>query len=214
MGRVAEAGDACAGGLSVDAGNAALRAVREEVAAKAAEQARRAEAEGARRREERRRAAALRAALEARGVRVRRTARPPDMGDARLEFVEDPEDPAGGTLSFPAVILYPAHLESDFIKAFSERESLMQHFGYVFPLPWDKEGEYSAGGVECFMETAAGGLVKVGKKVPLLKALSLDSVEVVDGVVRIYVVPRAKAAAWVGEFKAAKEKERARAASS
>ncbi|KAK7748624.1 HSP70/90 co-chaperone [Cytospora paraplurivora] len=213
VGKVEEADDACAGGLSVDADNAALRAVGREIVAKAEEQSRKVEAENRRRYEEHRRAAALQAALRARGVKVRRTARPPDMGDAKLEFLEDAEDEAGGTLSFPTVILYPTHLESDFIKAFNERESPMQHFGYVFPLPWDKEGEYSAGNVECFMETVTGGLVKVGKKVQLLKVLSLDSVEVVDGVVRIYVVPRAKAAAWVQEFKAAKEKEKARASS-
>jgi tetratricopeptide (TPR) repeat protein len=212
VGRVEEADDACAGGLSVDPDNAALRAVAREVVAKAEEQGRRIEAENRARLAERRRAAFLHAALRARGIKVRRSSRPPDMGDARLELVPDPEDPAS-TLSFPAVVLYPVHLESDFIKAFNEKESLMQHFGYVFPLPWDKEGEYSANNVECFMETMTGGLVKVGKKVQLVKVLCLDSVEVVDGVVRIFVVPKAKADAWVKEFKAAKEKEKARAAS-
>lgn len=108
--------------------------------------------------------------------------------------------------------MYPEHYQSDFIKAFSEKESLMQHFVHVFPLPWDKpgEGEYSANGVECFVETVTGGLVKVGKKVALLKVVTLDNVEVVDGVVRIFVVPKAKAEAWVARFKAAKAKEKAR----
>lgn len=212
VGRVEEADDACAGGLSVDADNAALRAVGREIVARAEEQSRKIEAENRARYAVQRRAAFLHAALKARGIKVRRSNRPPDMGDARLELVPDPED-AKSTLSFPTVILYPTHLESDFIKAFNEKEALMQHFGYVFPLPWDKEGEYSASNVECFMETMTGGLVKVGKKVQLGKVLCLDSVEVVDGVVKIFVVPKAKAETWVKEFKAAKEKEKAREAS-
>ncbi|KUI57441.1 Hsp70/Hsp90 co-chaperone cns1 [Cytospora mali] len=212
VGRVEEADDACAGGLSVDENNAALKAVARDVIAKAEEQTRKIEAENKAKYTQQRRAAFLYAALKARNIKVRKSNRPPDMGDAKLELVPDPED-AKSTLSFPTVILYPTHYESDFIKAFNEKESLMQHFGYVFPLPWDKEGEYSANNVECFMETMTGGLVKVGKKVALLKVLCLDNVEVVDGVVKIYVVPKAKAETWVKEFKAAKEKEKAKEAS-
>lgn len=212
VGRVQEASDACAGGLAVDGENGPLRAVAGEIEAKV-EAARKKAAEEARKKAEAAaREAALRKALESRNIRVRQSARPPDMGDASLELVEDGQGGEGGegqgTLTFPSVLLYPAHYESDFIKAFSERESLMQHFGYVFPLPWDREGEYSANGVECFMETTSGGLVRVGKKVALLKVLSMDNVEVVDGVVKIYVVPKAKAEGWVKEFKAAKEKEK------
>lgn len=214
VGRVAEAEAACAGGLAVDGSNGPLRVVAREIAAAAAAAARRVAEEERRRVEGARRGVALRRALEARGVVVRyQSAGRPDTGDARLELVEEDEGGGGGgggdgTLMFPAVLLYPAHYESDFIKAFSEKESLMQHFGYVFPLPWDKAGEYSANGVECFMETVTGGLVKVGKKVALLKVVSMDNVEVVDGVVRIYVIPKAKAEGWVAEFKAAKAKEK------
>lgn len=211
VGRVSEARDAVAGGLAADPGNGPLQGLRREVEAKAASEARRAAEEEARKEEAARAGWRLRMALEARGVRVRKSERPPDMGDAKLELVEGGEG-GEGTLNFPAVLLYPAHYESDFIKAFSEKENLMQHFGYVFPLPWDKAGEYSANGVECFMETVTGGLVKVGKKVALLKVVTLDNVEVVDGVVRIFVIPKAKAEAWVAEFKAAKAKEKAREA--
>ena len=58
------------------------------------------------------------------------------------------------------------------------------------------------------METAAGGLVKMGKKVPLLKMLASGRVEVVDQVVRLYVLPKAKAEAWVKDFKEKKALER------
>ncbi|KAJ4410007.1 HSP70/90 co-chaperone [Gnomoniopsis sp. IMI 355080] len=207
VGRVAEADEACAGGLAVDANNGPLRAIARDIVARAEAEARKAAEEERRKLEGARRGVNLRKALEARGIKVRKSALPPDTGDARMELVEDGSG-GEGTLTFPTVLLYPAHYESDFIKAFSEKENLMQHFGYVFPLPWDKAGEYSANGVECFMETVTGGLVKVGKKVSLLKVVSLDNVEVLDGVVKIYVIPKAKAEGWVAEFKAAKAKEK------
>lgn len=205
VGRIAEADEACAGGLAVDEGNGPLRAMAREVVAKAEAAASKAAAEERRTLEGARRGAALRRALETRGVKVRKSALPPDTGDARMELVEDGGE---GTLTFPVLLLYPVHYESDFIKAFSEKESLVQHFGYVFPVPWDKAGEYSANLVECFMETITGGLVKVGKKVALSKVVSMDNVEVVDGVVKIHVIPKAKAEGWVAEFKAAMAKEK------
>lgn len=213
VGRVEEADDACAGGLAVDESNGPLRAVARDIIARAEAARQKAAEEDGKRLEAARKEMRLRKALEARAIKVRQSARPPDMGDARLELLEGDGQQEGGTLTFPTVLLYPAHYESDFIKAFSERESLMQHFAYVFPLPWDREGEYSANGVECFMETTSGGLVRVGKKVTLLKVLAMDNVEVVDGVVKIYVVPKAKAEGWVKEFKAGKAKEKERAAS-
>lgn len=208
VGRIEEADDACAGGLAVDAENGPLKAVARDIIAKTQAEEKKAAEENRQKVEAAAKETLLRKALQDRGIKVRRSARPPEMGDAKLELVPDPENKTIGTLSFPTVLLYPVHYESDFIKAFNERESLMQHFGYVFPLPWDREGEYSANGVECFMETVSGGLVRVGKKVPLLKVLSMDSVEVVDGVVKIYMVPKAKAEGWVQEFKKAKEKEK------
>lgn len=208
VGRIQEADDACAGGLAVDSENGPLKAVARDIIAKAQAAEKKAAEENQAKIEAAAKEALLRKALQDRGIKVRKSARPPEMGDAKLELVPDPENKTIGTLSFPTVLLYPVHYESDFIKAFNEKESLMQHFGYVFPLPWDREGEYSANGVECFMETVSGGLVRVGKKVPLLKVLSMDTVEVVDGVVKIYTVPKAKAEGWVQEFKKAKAKEK------
>ena len=56
------------------------------------------------------------------------------------------------------------------------------------------------------METVTGGLIKVGKKLPLLQVLSGGKVEVVDELVRIIVVPRGKTAKFVEDFKARKGK--------
>jgi hypothetical protein len=128
------------------------------------------------------------------------------MEDARIQLVPDPADPTS-TLTFPTVLLYPLALESDFIKSFNETETLGSHLDYILPVPWDKV-LYTPKAVECYMETVAGGLVKVGRNVTLLKILTSANVEVVDEVVRIFVVPKSKAESWVQEFKRKKAAEK------
>ena len=55
------------------------------------------------------------------------------------------------------------------------------------------------------METKEGGLLKWGKKVPLLKVLSGGKVEVVDGIVRANLLPKARAEEWIQEMKKRKK---------
>ncbi|KAI8954086.1 TPR-like protein [Xylaria longipes] len=207
VGRIAEADDACARGLAIDPSNNPLKTVARDIIKKAEEASARQRREAERLAKEKRREMLIKAALRAREIRTRATAQPPEMEDAGVKLVPDPDDPASH-LAFPTVLLYPAHLKSDFIKAFNETDSLADHLRYVFPLPWDTEGAYTLAGVECYMETIAGGLIKLGKKVPLLKVLSGGKVEVVDEVVRIFVLPKAQAAGWVEEFKMKKAAEK------
>ena len=111
---------------------------------------------------------------------------------------------AASTLSIPAMLLYPLHHQTDLVKAFAEDESVGQHLTYVMPLPWDEESEYTPEGVECYIETIAGGLIKAGKKMALLRILASGKVEVVDGLLKFYVLPKQKAAAWIEDFKKTK----------
>ncbi|OIW31620.1 TPR-like protein, partial [Coniochaeta ligniaria NRRL 30616] len=206
LGKVEEAEDACVRGLAVDEGNVALKALAEQIATRAKEIEAKRKKEEERLARERREAMVLNAAIKGRGIRLRSTEKPPEMEDAKIRLVPDPVDPAS-SLTFPTVLLYPVHLESDFIKAFGEAESLEQHLRYVFPLPWDSKGVYTVNGVECYVETVVGGLAKIGRKVPLLKMLSGGNVEVVDELVKIFVVPRAQAEDWVKEHKAKRAAE-------
>jgi len=48
--------------------------------------------------------------------------------------------------------------------------------------------------------------MKVGKKVPLLKVLGGGKVEVLDSIVKINVVPKARAPEWIEEVKKRKGK--------
>lgn len=204
VGRLEEADDACAHGLAVDAKNNALRTVAADIAAakEKAEAKRRAEEE--RRARERRKEATLKAALAARNIRVRSTGAEPEMGDARVKLEPDEEDPHS-SLVVPVVILYPLELESDFITVFGEAESIGEHLDYILPPPWDGKGEYAAvDRVECFVEKMGGGLVKWGKRVPLLKLLGTGNVEIVDNVFKVFVLPKEKAVAWVEDYKSKK----------
>lgn len=130
---------------------------------------------------------------------TRKTDAAPDLEDAAVKL-ENPLDPSS-EISFPTILLYPVHSQSDFVKAFLEKEAIGEHLDYIFPLPWDDQGEYTPDGVEAYMETVSGGLIKAGKKMRLGKILGSGKVEVVDGLVRINILPKEKAAGWVEEFK-------------
>jgi hypothetical protein len=202
--KLAEAADACDRGLTLDPNNAPLKVLKTKVSKRreyveSVERARRErEAKTASER------ATLQLALKSRNILTRKTDVQPDLEDAEIKL-ENPLDPSS-TLTFPVIILYPAHSQSDFVKAFSEKERLGEHLEYIFPLPWDEHREYAIDNVEAYMETSAGGLIKVGKKMTLGKVLGSGKPEVVDGLATISVVPKDRAADWIAEFKKRKGK--------
>jgi hypothetical protein len=197
--KIPEAEDACARGLEVEGSNTALKTLQGKI------QKRKQHIEEVQRRRHEREArvtaekANLAVALKTRGIKTRTTDKAPDTEDAVLRL-ENPLEPKS-TLVVPVLFLYPLHAQSDFIKAFEEGQTLNDHLSYILPLPWDETHEYTAD-VECYIETTNGGLIKAGKKLPLLKILSSGKVEIVDGLLKVYVVPKAKASAWIQEFKA------------
>ncbi|EOA84879.1 uncharacterized protein SETTUDRAFT_137046 [Exserohilum turcica Et28A] len=204
LNKLDEAAWACDRGLALDASNAPLQALKTKIETRkkyieSVDKARRErEAKAASER------ATLQLALKSRNMLTRSTEKPPDLEDATLKL-ENSMDPSS-TLTFPVILLYPIDSQSDFIKAFSEREKLDQHLDYIFPLPWDHKHEYTLDNVEAYMETKVGGLIKVGKKMSLGKVLGSGKPEIVDGLVTISVVPKDKAAGWIDEFKKRKGK--------
>ncbi|KAJ4303727.1 HSP70/90 co-chaperone [Kalmusia sp. IMI 367209] len=197
--KIPEASDACTRGLALDASNAPLKGLQTKISTRktyldSVEKARKErEAKAASER------ATLALALKSRGIKARKTDQAPDLEDASIKL-ENALDPSS-ILSLPVLLLYPTHSQSDFIKAFCETDTLSQHLEYIFPLPWDTQQEFTLNDVEAYMETIAGGLIKMGKKMTLGKVLGSGKCEVVDGLVRISVIPKAKAADWIDEFK-------------
>lgn len=194
------AADACEHVLTIDATNAASKALNVKISARRDQLAQQARIREERLQRERAEAFTLKQALKARGIATRMTAKAPDDAEDAKLALENPMDPSSD-LSVPTLLLYPTAAQSDLIKAFHEGETLLDHLGYILPCPWDKEGEFTVTDVECYMDTVAGGLIKVGKKLPLLKLLSGGKVEIVDGLCRIYIVPRRKTAEWIAEVK-------------
>lgn len=197
--------DACSSGLRFDANNAALQSLLTKIESRRDALAQLEQSRLARESRSKMEANALRTALSSRGITTRTTDSPPEMEDAAISLA-DAQDPTS-SLRFPVIFLYPLHAQTDFLKEFQEEETLSQHLQYILPLPWDSNREYSLEGVECYMETMAGGLIKAGKKLPLVKLLGSGKVEIVDGLVRVFVVPRVRAMEWIEQFKLRRGKQ-------
>ncbi|KIX03530.1 uncharacterized protein Z518_07083 [Rhinocladiella mackenziei CBS 650.93] len=198
--KVMEALDVASRGVKLDPGNAALQKLLGQIRARAKTkeaQDRRRLAEQRRKQQEK---AVLDATLKARKIRVRMSNEPPNLEDATIRLSPDPLSPTS-LLEFPVMLLYPMHNQSDFIKAWAEKDAITHHLSYILPLPWDDKNEYTQSTVDCYMDTISGGLMKIGKKLTLLEALSNGKSEVVDGLVRIYVVPMSLAPQWIEEMK-------------
>lgn len=201
--KIHEALDVCFRGFKIDAENVPLRTLLEKIKVKSdalEARSRKRRAEQQQRDQER---MTLRTALAAREIKMRGSEKPPDLQDAVIRLSPDPLSPKS-MLEFPVMFLYPLHNQTDLVKAWAEKDAVWQHLSYILPLPWDEKGEY--GEVDCYMDTVSGGLMKVGKKLSLLELLSNGKTEVVDGLVRIYVVPTARAKEWIDDVKAKKGK--------
>lgn len=198
--KIKEAIDTCMHGLQIDESNRSLVSVMEQAVGRGRtlstlEQKRHGERDN----RERQRLA-LHQALQQRGIRNRTSEKPPDLEDAHMKLDPDPFS-AKSTLYIPVLFLYPMHAQSDFIKAFSETDTIKQHLEYLLPVPWDEAHEYQVKSVELYTESAGGGLSKIGKDLTLLEVVQKGHAPVVDGIVTIQIVPKQQAARYIAELK-------------
>ena len=197
---VHEALDVCYRGLKFDGANTPLKALLQRIQTRAdilERVDRKRREQHMRVRQEKR---MLLAVLAERGIKFRGTEKPPDLEDAQIRLSPDPLSRIS-LLEFPVMLLYPTHHQTDLIKAFAEKDWLSHHLSYILPLPWDEKKEFTMDSTECYMDTVSGGLMKVGKKLKLLDILANGKTEIVDGLVRIYVVPKGQAAQWIEDVK-------------
>lgn len=104
-------------------------------------------------------------------------------------------DPETNTLSWPVFFLYPEYKESDYIQSFNETNTFMDHLEMMFkqPAPWDQRGDYTPDNLEVYFENNQKlntGIIKIGKKLPLGKILSLDQFVVTNGVPSFIILPK------------------------
>lgn len=124
--------------------------------------------------------------------------------------LEDPQNPVS-TLIVPVMFLYPLDMQSDMMEAVDVENTpistfLHQLFGESLP-PWVSA---DAGNLDyadikkldVYAQTESGGLVKVGRSSTLEKIFSLKSpvVPVIDGVPRLYVIPKGRAKDWISTW--------------
>jgi hypothetical protein len=135
---------------------------------------------------------------------VKKTSHPPDLGPISSYHLSDPLD-GQSDLLFPTILLYPLSSQTDIIAEFPLSSTLNEQLSTVLEEspPWDTKCEYTVNNVECFMEIekdAGGrGLIKIGNGLGLDKALKGRTV--LDGIIRILVVPKDKVQEWILEWK-------------
>jgi len=145
-------------------------------------------------------------AVKLRHFETVKTPRPADyLEDAKLRL-EDPAD-YESQLIFPAVVLYPTTDEFDFVAEISELTTPLELLEMVLDRPqsWfedPKHKNFTVKSLECYMETITGGLIKVGKKVPINKALMSDKAKapLFDNALRLYVVPKQDSPEWLSKW--------------
>lgn len=145
-------------------------------------------------------------AIKIRHIEIVKTPRPADyLEDAKLRL-EDPAD-YESQLIFPAVILYPTTDEFDFVAEISELTTPAELLAMILDRPqlWfedPKHKNFTAKSLECYMETVTGGLIKVGKKLPINNPLMSDKAKapLFDNGLRLYVVPKQDSPEWISKW--------------
>ena len=201
-----EAKDAVYRGLKIEPTNMAMKKLSDQIDARSKILEVKSQKDKAERVRKEREQFVLETALEARKIKVKWSEKATDLDDAGIHLSPDPMSPKS-MMVFPVVFLYPMHAQSDFIKAFAEKDTIVDHLSYILPLPWDVKKEYRVNSVECYMDTPSGGMIKVGKKLSLLQVLSSGKTQIVDALVRIHVVPATLAPKWIEEEKKRKGKK-------
>jgi Cns1/TTC4 Wheel domain len=196
LNRPTEASDVCFRGLTLDPGNVALKRLNESIQSRKEIEDLKSRKRAIEEYKKEKTKFMLEAAIKARQISLRGSNQAPDLEDAEIHLSPDPMDPKS-MLVFPVVFLYPIHAQSDFVKQFAEKDAIVDHLSYIFPLPWDTRQEYRIDRVDCYMDTISGGMVKIGKKLSLLQALTTGKTQIVDGLVKIHVVPSSLAGKWI-----------------
>lgn len=145
-------------------------------------------------------------AMKLRHMTVIKSSRPAELlenAQIRLENAIDYES----QLIFPAMILYPTTDEFDFVQEIGELTTPTELLSTVLDRPPSffedpKHKYFDLKYLQCYLETEAGGLIKIGKNVAINEALMKENpkVPLFDNALRLYVVPKQESAEWLGKW--------------
>ncbi|KAK6343204.1 hypothetical protein TWF730_010804 [Orbilia blumenaviensis] len=209
--KIPEAEDCVQRGLVIDKYNSSLKAIQEKITSRKEVLVKLQQANLERDRLSKAKTVALERALQVRNVLQRTTStRPPSLPEDAVVQLQNPLDPES-CLCFPVVILYPLHLQSDFIRSLSENETIYSQLGDILSplnLPgWDEKREYTYPGVEVLVEKkkydmhGKPSLSRIGPKASLKKVLGEGKLELIDGILTVLVVPKVRLTEFVDSWK-------------
>ncbi|KAI8639276.1 hypothetical protein BD408DRAFT_421687 [Parasitella parasitica] len=177
--KLVESIDCCDHALEVDADNKLIKDIRQQALKRKTQIDEKIRQKEEREERERNNKQILENAFKERNIKIQ-----VDDKDAR-EKASIEYDHETQTINWPVFFLYPEYKESDYIQSFNETNTFKDHLDVVFeqPAPWDANHQYTADNVEIFFEDSCGlKLIKIGKKLPLGKILSLDQYTIKNGV--------------------------------
>lgn len=145
-------------------------------------------------------------AMKLRNIKTIQTTGSSDLIKDTKIALEDPLD-FESQLIFPAIVMYPTTDEFDFVGAVSELTSVNELLDIVLERPqewFEMEGHenFSSKKLVGYMETLAGGLVKVGKKISFHDILKMvkPCIPMFDNAIKIYFVPKSESEAWLEKW--------------
>ncbi|SCU95227.1 LANO_0E09692g1_1 [Lachancea nothofagi CBS 11611] len=193
-------------GLQLDPGNAALNALQAKIIQR--EEERKAyEANKLKEQKERERLKTLLdASLILRNFKNIDTVSPPELLNEAKLYLEDKQD-VQSQLIFPAMVFYPTSDEFDFIATVGELSTPEDLLGVLLQRPkeWFDQPihkDFTPKKLVGYMETEAGGLIKIGKKVNFHEVLKMQKpvVPLFDRSLRIYFVPKNQSEDWLSRW--------------
>ncbi|KAI9254526.1 hypothetical protein BDA99DRAFT_159944 [Phascolomyces articulosus] len=187
--RVDEAHDCCEHALVVDPDNEVVKELKKKIIKRKEEIEAKQKAKEEKERQEKEEKEKLGQAFKDRKIKFEIT-EPEVREKANIQL-----DPETNTLSWPVFFLYPEYKESDYIQSFNETNTFLDHLEVMFEqrAPWDERGEYTPNNVEVYFENnqkLRPSIIKIGKKLPLGKVLSLDQYVVTNGVPSFIILPK------------------------
>ncbi|KAL4207191.1 hypothetical protein AB4K20DRAFT_1919862 [Rhizopus microsporus] len=187
--KLVEAIDCCDHALAIEPDNKAVKEVKQKAVDRKAMMDKKLKEKEEKEKREREKKEGLERAMKERKIKIK--VEDKDVRErANIEY-----DPETDTISWPVFFLYPEYKESDYIQSFNETNTFQDHLEVIFehPAPWDAKHEYTADSVEVYFEDTRGlnpKLIKIGKKLPLGKILSLDQYIIKNGVPSFIIIPK------------------------
>lgn len=154
-------------------------------------------------------------AINLRHIKMIKTSSPADLLKEAKMRLEDPID-FESQFIFPALVMYPTIDEFDFVAEISELTTV----GELIELIMDRPPEWfemdahknfqTKNKIIAYMETVAGGLVKVGKKNSFHEIFKMEApkVPMFDNALKIFLVPKVDSEEWVSKWDKVKAIER------